>query len=95
MGLESYVTSILNTHKQFKGKFQWDNGNLLVDNGDVADEIIQTLHIRGEFGPMRFDSACKKIEFGEVEFYYKNTYVPYFQYYDSFIGGTPINDIAQ
>ena len=70
-----------------EGKFIWENGNLIVDDEETANEIIGSLNVRGEFGPMRYDDETKTIEFGVVEMYYDNTYTPYYQYYSNFING--------
>jgi len=86
MGLESYVNFALRDNKKVKGKFSWDNG-LKVEDEEIANEIIDILHVRGEFGPMRWDEQTKTIEFGIIEMYYDNTYTPYYQYYSNFING--------
>jgi len=86
MGLESHVNFALKGNKTVEGKFHWDNG-LFVEDEETANEIIQSLHIRGEFGPMRYDKETKTIEFGALEMYYDNTYTPYYQYYSNFING--------
>ncbi len=71
MGLEKHVDNVIEEGNHLLSLCcTWDNG-LKVNNALTAFDIMKILDGSGEFGPTRYNSDTKEIEFGVVKDFYK------------------------
>jgi len=91
MGLESWIQDIvirnLERHEHLEGKFKWRNNSFYIEDEETANEIIGLLNVRGEFGPMFFNSENNEIKFGKRLSGWDGDKCSYYSYYDDFVKG--------
>jgi hypothetical protein len=85
MGLEKHINNIISENEpELRQEYFWQNSGMLVENGAMAEAIMDVLENSGEIGPTRYNPETRSIEIGIYRNHYDGTETAYRKYVKEF-----------